>query len=199
MKKLRYIMLGFLLGIMTFASFLVYSDSSSMKQIEVFFKGIQVTYNGNHVTLENEPFIYNARIYFTAKDMANLFNKNIKWNEVSNTAEVTDVAPVIAPSPEKAQSGEARIAQTPDGIQVDYYEGKNYVGIGYIMDKYKSKGFAVGHEYYDPEKHDGKTLKYQLYKDNKLILDEIPTFGPYGYDSVEYQYYIDNILPLLNE
>lgn len=98
---------------------------------------------------------------------------------------------------------------TPDGItMIDEYNGKYYVGYVYANQKIIPKGYIIKNMISTGQN------KYSLLKiiDNKgknpditslsgfeweVVLDNIQTNSIYGYDEIEYNYYINTILPLV--
>jgi hypothetical protein len=83
-----------------------------------------------------------------------------------------------------------QLTQTPDGItQFDIWEGKQYIGYIYIRNKIQEKGYAF--------EKDIKSDSWQIIKGDQVILGNIPTIKPFGYSSVEVNYYINTILPLI--
>jgi hypothetical protein len=107
----------------------------------------------------------------------------VNWNGELGQAEVT--------SPELESGGEVmdeQITQTPDGItQIDAWEGKQYIGFIYIRNKAREKGYDF------IQFHSA----WRIVKGENIILDNIPTTLVYGADSVEANYYINTILPLI--
>jgi len=146
----------------------------------------------------------------------------IKFNETDRKIEVT--SKLLTDTGVDDMSDEIigkEITQTPDGItQIDLWEGKQYIGVPYIRNIIRPKGYNLvkftTEAYIDPETSmvvdDVGDDKWKLikgtYDTNKnrveqssnytILIEDVPmtlTFG--SYDSVEADYYINTILPLI--
>ncbi len=82
---------------------------------------------------------------------------------------------------------------TPDGItKIDIDNGKYYIGIALIQHQIENKGYKL---ICDSNK------VYKLIKDDNILLDNVEymLLSKYGYDVIEYNYYVNNILPLIQK
>ncbi len=68
----------------------VVQAASLTKKIEATFRNIQVYYNNQQKTMEQEPFIYNGSVYLPVRAVGELVNKTIDWNSATNSVFVSD-------------------------------------------------------------------------------------------------------------
>jgi hypothetical protein len=78
---------GFLVGALLFSTSLTFAEN---KTIDAFFNNIKIMINGQEVHADTEPFVYNARTYVPVRFIAEAFDKEVKFNESTNTVEITD-------------------------------------------------------------------------------------------------------------
>lgn len=131
--------------------------------------------------------------------------------EVSYNAKTKNID--IQTQPTKGDKPESKITEnptsTPDGItMIDHYQGKYYIGYVYANRKIIPKGYIIKDMIQIGQN------KYSLLKiiDNKgknpditpldkfdweIVLDNLEISTIYGYDEIEYNYYVNTILPLI--
>lgn len=86
MKKLKLILTGVILGVMTSQINPIYAQ---MQTVEAFFNDIKISINGKVIdTGEDKAFIYNGRTYIPARHIAQGLGATVKWNETDNTVEI---------------------------------------------------------------------------------------------------------------
>lgn len=68
----------------------IVNASSLTKKINATFRNIQVFYQNEPKTMEQEPFIYNDSVYLPVRAVAELVDKNVIWNSATNSVFVTD-------------------------------------------------------------------------------------------------------------
>lgn len=85
MKKF---ILGFILGALIFSSIAVIATNGA-QLIEVAYRDIQIEIDGQKVTTDVEPFIYQGRTYVPVRFVAENLNMNASWDETNSTVELT--------------------------------------------------------------------------------------------------------------
>lgn len=65
----------------------IFADTRS---ISVFYNNIRMTLNGRIIETDQEPFILNGRTFVPIRFVAEAFNKEVKYNETTDTVEITD-------------------------------------------------------------------------------------------------------------
>lgn len=92
MKRCKHFLLGFLLGALIFGSISVFADSVT---IQAFFNNIKVSVDGKAIELKDskgnkvEPFIHEGTTYLPVKAIAESLGMEVKYNETTNTVELT--------------------------------------------------------------------------------------------------------------
>jgi hypothetical protein len=83
-----------------------------------------------------------------------------------------------------------QITQTPDGIEIrEIKNNVQYLTFGQIRIQARKTGYDF---IFDTE-----TERWKITKDNIVILDAVPITMNYGHGSVEVEYYINNIMPII--
>lgn len=93
----------------------------------------------------------------------------------------------------------------PEGFeayQINIVNNKQYIGTLYVRNKIRRDGYELertenvadwanvsGGEHYD---------NWKITKDGKTILDNIPAYKTFSYSSIEVEYYLNVILPLID-
>ena len=115
---------------------------------------------------------------------------NINTNNESEVDDLKDKTSKTIPTIPTIEQRQNKPKSTPDGItEIDIYDGKYYIGILQIKNKIKENGFVLENTL------DG----FQISKDNQIILEniEVKFLAGYGNDAIEYDYYVETILPLI--
>lgn len=60
------------------------------KNVQATYNNVKVKHNGYEVPTTTEPFIVNGTTYIPIRMMADVFNKNIDWDQATYTVSVTD-------------------------------------------------------------------------------------------------------------
>lgn len=209
-NKIKFFSLGVIFSFIIILPILLKAEGS-LKTIDVLFNNIKLSINGNIVdTGDTQPFIYNGRTYIPARYIAENLNAEVKWNETNNTVEVLSFSNnmksmniesdknMINYSIKEYQQNldkknyDSNKVVTPDGItNVDKWEdGKYYISFSYIDKKCKEKGYKFS--------NDIVTKKWQVKQDDLIIIDNVPIVYTYS-SSVEYNYYVENIMPIINK
>jgi len=95
--------------------------------------------------------------------------------------------------------------KTPDGFEIRMMDSKQYVSFGDIGDK----AYAIGYRFGKCNDGTIKLTKLDLtvtdrtpgivYPTDEVILDDVPITNVYGTYCVELDYYIENIMPIINK
>ncbi len=72
-----------------FGLIVVYGDTIS-KTIQVTYRNISILVKGKPIQSEQEPFIYEGRIFAPLRTIAEAVNKNIEWDNEKNQVNITD-------------------------------------------------------------------------------------------------------------
>ncbi len=191
---------GLITGLLIATSFTAFAVTKNIKKAS-FNNDTSVTVDGKPtsiqlvaVTLEGDQ---NGSNYGPVRGIVEAMGGKIEYDpkaknidiQTQPTKEGNDVSEIT----EKPKS-------TPDGItQIDAYQGKYYVGTLYINNKIKANGYRII--------KDSATGKWQLIKgkylvpnevnDYTVVMDNVSISDVYGYDQIEYSYYVNVILPLI--
>lgn len=85
MKKF---ILGIIVGMAIMVTGSVFADGS-LKKIEAYLRpSLPITLNGENVTLENPPVMYDGSTYLRLRDIADITGLGVNWNEKSQTVEL---------------------------------------------------------------------------------------------------------------
>jgi mannitol-specific phosphotransferase system IIBC component len=191
MKK--QFVIGFILGALLFGT----SITLAAEALNVVANPFPVLINSIETQVEG----YNID-GFTFLKLAD-FKKaglTVKFNETNKQIEITSAdSSTAAPSVQQnnisggttmSETTTEKITQTPDGItQIDTWDGQQYIGFIYIRNKIKEKGYDI--KLFD------KSTRGQIIKGEEIILDNIPVTIIFGCGSIEVNYYISTILPLI--
>jgi hypothetical protein len=95
------------------------SDAAvATKNVQVKYNNVKVTYNGQLVPTDIEPFLINGTTYIPLRMMAGVFNKNVAWDGKTYTVSVTDKEdPRIASLQAEIAQKDARIAELEKKLQ----------------------------------------------------------------------------------
>lgn len=88
MRKIIIISLVAVLCFLIFVS-VVYGAFGN-KTIKVTYRNISIYVNGQKKTPEEEPFIYNGRVYVPLRFISEALNKNVTWNGTNNRIDIND-------------------------------------------------------------------------------------------------------------
>lgn len=121
-----------------------------------------------------------------------------KLNETDKQIEITSATSTAAPTAQAntltggigtMSTITAKPVSTPDGItRIDESDGKYYISFSQIQAKCLERSYDFT--------FDIPTEKWILKKDSTVILSDIPFINFHGRDSIEYNYYVNTILPL---
>jgi hypothetical protein len=185
---------SFILGGLLFSGFI----SMANENLQIIPNPFPILVNGEKVDVEG--YNINGSTYLKTRDTANILDADIDFKDktiyIETSDETTSPDPQITPNESEVKpvvtTTTLKPNSTPDGItEIDFFEGKYYIGILYVNKKYKNTNYKL-------------TLNttseiWQLKKDETILIENIPITITYGYGSIEYDYYINNVMPLLKE
>lgn len=134
MRKISYILV-FLLFLTT-STVLALQGS---KKIDVTFKNITIFVNGERVSSDAEPFIYNGRTFVPIRVVSEALNKDVKWDSIYCRIDIND-KPLGNKGP---GSGETTvyITDTGDKYHLDGCRYLNESKIAILLSEAKAKGY----------------------------------------------------------
>lgn len=213
MKKF---ILGFLVGALLFS---IIPVGAAVQEYVLQMSDAKLVIDGAEYVDKELPVLnYKGYNYIPAaafRDICQKIGVNFDW--VNDVKEIQIKTSGQALKKEGDMVGD-RIWETPDGItQIDAWEGKQYIGIIYIRNKIKEKGYNLIRmtiDERDPLTHEWTTKedKQQVIKgfynenlkpgehqstDYTVLIDDVPITIVYGHSCVEADYYINTILPLI--
>lgn len=185
-KNLMFFTIGVLFSAVIMFGFEGFAESFT-KTIEVTFNSINLRVNGNPVQAEN--ILYNNTTYVPIRVVAKMFDKDIAWNEDTNTASIND----------QKSSAEVEGERQETEIQTFMEYGKKYVGFRDIEAKHGCF-FSVANTN-DLSLYNNST---EYAKGNKAVIELVPNVPIKGKNNVvtlgiEYDYYINIIVPELEK
>lgn len=220
MRTLKTFVAGLIVGVMLFGAAAVFAETQT---IEAFFNNIKISIDGKTVELKDaagnpvEPFICNGTTYLPVRAIAGALGMTTKFNETSNTIELT--------SAEEVKTVEQTLRTEP--VTIDDYKTiteDDYLEVQLRPDgtKYIYPGSANKHlnkraarEYLEKYPENSKpssaaieidrnnaTIDFILrrYDGEKIILiQDVPTNNDCGTYLLPYDEYMNNILPKLIE
>lgn len=178
MKKFT---MGFLTAALLFTAIPV---GAAIEEYICYKADYKVMVNGTEYISNELPVLnYKGNTYAPFRSILEAAGLTVSWNAELSQAEVTVPDTTVA----KKSTG---ITQTPDGItQIDTWEGKQYISFTKIQLAVRPKGYDLMFDIH------GKTWK--LVKGDEVIMGNVPVTMVYAHDSVEVDYYINTILPLI--
>jgi hypothetical protein len=209
MKKYRQFIIGFVVGAMLFGTASIAAESS--KSIQVLYRNIKIAINGKTIATDSEPFVYNSRTYVPVRFVAEAFGKEVRYNETTDTVEITDTAaaqatpkdngtitvPVVATPSEYEKRAKTYVE---DGLTIREVDGEKYVLCGSIYDRYQATGYRFKNKmgpYAILEYHNSTTgevtvildwIRMQSGSDNPKLNNR---------DYITYEYFQQTIKPLI--
>jgi hypothetical protein len=188
MKNIKYVLMGIILGAVLFGVFPV---TAAIQEYICYKADYKLIIKGVEFQADPEfPILnYKGRSYLPVADAFKAAGLNVNWNAELKQAEVMDP---IANTVEGVNTMSETIIQTPDGItQIDTWGGKQYIGFLYVRNKIREKGYDFV--------FDTNIKQWRVVKGEDILINDVPTtmLTDFGYDAVEVNYYINNILPLI--
>ena len=150
-----------------------------------------ITLNGAEISVE--AYNINGFTFLKLADVGKAIpGTTIKFNEINEVIEINSAEASLPETMDESEvmsmsTGET-IKYTPDGIEARQYKGMYTVSIGRFKLKYKDTEYKLS----PASDRDG----YSITKNGEILIDKIQLIeGTYFF---EYDYYCNNILPLLN-
>jgi hypothetical protein len=211
---------SFIIGVIisTVLTGIIFPSFANTKDVSVFYDNIKLLINGKIIPVDQEPFILNGRTFVPVRFVAEAFDKDVIFNNVTKTVEIND-----KPS---TRTGISRLVEHPellDNTSRWFYDREEYGNFKPITTiDYKLRDMSLttkdGVKYLNTIMfeniyvggyrfgYDAKSQTSMLIVDhdgwgNKVLLDNIPTIflneyigtNPY----IDFIYFNMEILPLL--
>jgi hypothetical protein len=91
-KPMRKILIGMLIGASITASTAVFADST-LQKIEAYLNpSLTIKLDGKNIKLKNPPITYDGTTYLPLREVSDNFNKEVKWNEATQTIELNTIS-----------------------------------------------------------------------------------------------------------
>lgn len=90
LRKKKLISLTVITMILVTAFSLIAHGTSITKTLQAWYGTIKIIINDEDVTERLEPFIADGTTYIPLRVVAEIFNKNVHWDELTSTATITD-------------------------------------------------------------------------------------------------------------
>ena len=88
MKRYKQLVIGYLLGAVTFTA--IPSMAKSVKQLQASYDDIKIKINGQQIKTDKEPFVIEGSTYVPVRFVAENLNKEVKWDGKTSTIEIND-------------------------------------------------------------------------------------------------------------
>lgn len=188
MKKHTGFITGFIMGSLIFGSI-----SFAAEAVTGYMNTKKISVNGTEsiVTTVN----VNDTNYVKFRDLASAMGGTTAYDEVSDMIKVTtnltaNTSDTNNTDVSSMNETNTKPVSTPDGITtIDEYKGNYYIGIYDVKQKCFEKGYTLS--------YDALIKDWTITKDSIVILKNVVTSHIYDGTEIEYNYYINIILPLL--
>lgn len=190
MFKYKQLILGTVIGLLfiPITAFATINLNIATNPYPVIVNGIETDVDGYNI---------NGSTYLKLKDFEKAglevnFNSNNKQIEVSTSVDTPSGSETSdTQKPATNTQITSKPTSTPDGItNIDEWEEKYYIGCLYINNKCKENGYSF--------EFNIKLEKWQLLKADTVIFENVPITMTYGYGAVEYNYYVNTIMPIIS-
>ena len=123
MKKL---IIGFILGALVFSVLPIYAATQA---INVTYKNIKLSVRGQTISTDAEPFVYENRTFVPVRFVAEALNMDVKYNEETDTVEITDkVSAIPIPTPIPVSNTSINESPKVDNIDYPFSDDENLLG-----------------------------------------------------------------------
>lgn len=119
--------------------------SGAYEQITAYLDhSIKVEIDGKKVELANTPVNYDGSTYLPVRELAGVVGLSVDWDEASRTAKLSSDSKTAqgSASGSASTSNHSTVLQTKDGLHLHDFNGKSYVAVYDIQNKYNSKGYG---------------------------------------------------------
>lgn len=96
MKNTRRTAIGIIILLSVLLTFTFADDVA--KAVQAVESNARVIYNGSEVALGNKPFLIQGYNYLSVRSLADLFNKNIDWNQAERKVIISDKPDIVLES-----------------------------------------------------------------------------------------------------
>lgn len=185
-KRIKDLMIGFLIGCILMTTTPVLADSIIQK-IDVALNTVNVEINGQK--LDTNTILYNGTTYLPMRKVAESVGKDVEWNQTTMTANIV----------EKSLVGENMIDEftiyQQDGNFFANKNGEIYYSVGYVvrlMNDFKFYGMDINK--YNTE----KIIRFYN-EDQSTLIDNVPYDFVQDRVFISKTYYETTILPLIKK
>jgi hypothetical protein len=184
--------LGLLIGIMLTIGVTTYAVPEI--QSAVFSPDIKLVVDGEQLDTQIVSVIKSGEVnmtnYVSARSLAEALGATVEWDGATRTISVAESVPVVESSWVPSADVPFNVAFM-DGDMPVYgaIAGKEAVFSVDVTRQLHANGLAW---------RSGNSLTMVITRNNRAILEDVPTFGFQNKVFVTYEYYKDNIKPLLN-
>jgi hypothetical protein len=205
MKKFA---LGFIIGAFLFSIVPIYA--ATLTAINVTYNNIKISVNGTILETDVEPFVFMNRTFVPARFIAEALGKDIKYNEITDTVEITDkVLPQPTVNPETNNTFDNTIINEPElltnrtnfttsdnGEKTFFSDGVKYITAESVYDMlYKTGIYRLSGSMTITNINTKPVIRVLTNIPFKLYLTEDDAKGA----CIEYNYYLENIFSLTQE
>lgn len=180
MKSIKNIFIVILIFILGFTSSTL--AKITYKSILVEYRDIKININGKRIHTELEPFIYFNRTFVPVRIIAESLNKEVIWDEATNTIDINDIKITNSNTFLVKQVIDGDTIELENGIRVRYIginapeKGQSFYEEAKILNSLLVENRNVRLEY-DLQKYDrnGRVLAYVFLNDlfiNLQIIEE---------------------------
>ena len=191
--RAKFILIGLIIGLMA-SSFFAYADE--IQQFILTKVNYPIIVNNQEYTNSELPVLnYEGNTYVPLKAVGKLLNAEVKWNDGLNRVEIGDCSTIIEENNVKSTTN----TDLKENIVIK--DSIEYISLISINDKYYKfdKGYCFEYTdsqtkfvYKERQVDDGSWIINELLEISNNVLTIIN-----GKTCIQYNYYINNILPLI--
>ena len=202
MKEVLYLMKKFFLGFLTAALlFSALPIGAAVRQYTLKPATAKFTIDGVEIKDEKLPLLfldpgYNYIPAAMFRQICDKIGVGFKWDNETKAMEIdtkgTDATTTGAVTVDYDKTND-KITSTPDGISdIEFHDGKYYIPFYLIKNKYADSGYRF--MFFDVNNRN----KLTIFMNDALVSDNIHVTWDYGFSYIEYEYYVNSVLPLLS-
>jgi hypothetical protein len=194
LKKYKQFLLGFIIASLLFSSITVFAD---LTEIKAYLSDIKIALNGRILELKDAngnkvtPVVYNGTTYLPVRALANAFGKDVNYDSVANTVNITDKV-VVKPEPEPIVT--KKEPEKENQISTVSISNKEYITIGQFIEVYYDKGYRlqnIGNGYF--------RFFYMLNGVQTNLISKVKVLIKDDEYYLDYNYFNEKMLPLIKE